>query len=111
MGHDLIDKRSLAYNRLIVQKIRQQPERMDFVRTNLDRALNDPELSNSCKDALREWDDLFHSCSVDKILNILVEESDEGQRLRHSTPFWGVLTPQERQGILRQFRQYEAPGA
>ena len=108
MRHDLIDQRSLAFNRLIVQKIRHQPERMDFVRTNLDRALNDPELSDSCKDALREWDDLFHSCSSDKILNILIEESDEGQRLRQSTPFWGILTPQERRSILRQYETSRA---
>jgi len=81
---------------------------MDFVHTNLDRALNDPKLSDSCKDALREWDNLFHSCSFDKILNVLIEESDEGQRLRQSTPFWGILTPQERQRILRE---YETPRA
>ena len=32
MRHDLIDKRSLELHRLVAEKIRQQPELMDFVR-------------------------------------------------------------------------------
>lgn len=45
MSHRIIDQRSLAYNRLIVQKIRQRPELMNFVRNELDRTLAEPRLS------------------------------------------------------------------
>jgi len=41
-------------------------------------------------------------------LEILTQDSDEGQRLRQSTPFSGVLSQQERLDI---FRRYEPAGA
>ena len=107
MGHDLIDRRSLALNRLVAEKIRRQPELMDFVRKNLDRTLCEPILSESCKNALREWRSIFSLKSFDEILSILVEDSYEGQRLRQSTPFTGILNQRER---LEVFRRYEPSG-
>jgi len=96
MGHDLIDRRSLELNRLVAEKIRQHPELMDFVRNKLDRTLSEPRLSNSCKDALREWQTILSSHSLNEILEILTQDSYEGQRLHQSTPFSGVLSQQER---------------
>jgi hypothetical protein len=107
MRHDLIDRRSLELNRLVAEKIRQQPELMDLVRDKLDRTLAESRLSESCKDALREWKTIFSLKSFEKILEILVEDSDEGQRLRQSTPFTGILSQQERGEI---FRRYESAG-
>jgi len=46
--------------------------------------------------------------SLNEILEILTQNSDEGQRLRQSTPFSGVLSQQERLDI---FRHYEPAGA
>lgn len=102
MGHDVIDRRSLELNRMVVNKIRRQPELMDFVRQNLDRTLSGPDLSESCKDALREWRTILSVKSFDEILDILVEDSHEGQRLRQSTPFTGILNQQE---LLEVFRR------
>lgn len=107
MGHDLIDRRSLELNRLVVEKIRRQPELLDFVRQNLDRTLSEPVLSESCKNALREWRTILSIKSFDEILGLLVEDSDEGQRLRQSTPFTGILNQRER---LEIFRRYEPAG-
>jgi hypothetical protein len=107
MGHDLIDRRSLELNRLVVEKIRHQPDLMDFVRSNLDRTLSEPILSESCKNALREWHTILSVKSFDEILGILVEHSHEGQRLRQSTPFTGILNQRER---LKVFRRYEPAG-
>ncbi len=109
MGHGVIDRRSLALNRLVADKIRQQPALMSFVRSNLREALSDPVLSESAKDSLREWEQLFRTRSLAEVLNILVEDSDEGQRLRQSTPFWGVLTPRERLSVFS--RSHEPSGA
>jgi hypothetical protein len=55
MGHDLIDRRSLELNRLVAEKMRRQPELMDLVRSRLERTLSESPLSESSKDALREW--------------------------------------------------------
>jgi len=108
MGHDLIDRRSLELNRLVAEKIRQYPELIDFVRNKLDQTLSESHLSDSCKDALREWQTILTSHSLNEILEILTQDSYEGQRLRQSTPFSGVLSQQERLDI---FRCYEPAGA
>ncbi len=101
MGHDLIDRRSLELHRLVAEKIRQQPELMDFVRERLNRSLSEPRLSDSCKESLREWRTLLSVHSLSEILDLITEDSDEGQRLRHSTPFSGILSQPERLEVFR----------
>lgn len=108
MGHEINDMRSLKLNQMVVEKIRHQPGLIDFVRNNLQRALSDPVLSDSCKEALSEWDQLFRFQPLDEVLNLLVENSEKGQQLRQSSPFWGVLTQEERRSV---FRQYESARA
>jgi len=107
MRHDLIDRRSLDLNRLVAEKIRQQPELMNMVREKLDRILGEPRFSESCKDALREWQTIFSLKSSNEILEILVEDSNEGQRLRQSTPFTGILNQQEREEVFRRYAPAE----
>jgi hypothetical protein len=36
---------------------------------------------------------------------VLLDESDEGQRLRQSDPFCGILTPEERWKIYREYSE------
>ena len=107
MGHDLIDRRSLELNRLVAEKIRRQPELMDSVRSRLERTLRESRLSESSKDALREWQTILSTHSLNELLEILTEDSDEGQRLRQSSPFSGILSQRER---LEVFRRYESAG-
>lgn len=107
MGHDLIDKRSLELHRLVAEKIRQQPELMEFVLGRLNRSISEPRLSESCKDRLREWQTILTRHTLPEVLDIMTEDSHEGQRLRHSTPFSGILTQSER---LEVFRRYEPAG-
>ncbi|HEY5705879.1 MAG TPA: hypothetical protein VIS96_09930 [Terrimicrobiaceae bacterium] len=45
---------------------------------------------------------------MNEVLEILTVDSDEGQRLRQSTPFTGILNQRER---LDVFRRHEAAGA
>jgi hypothetical protein len=107
MGHDLIDRRSLELNRLVAEKIRRQPELMDLVRNRLERTLSESRLSESSKDALREWQTILSTHSLNEVLEILTEDSDEGRRLRQSSPFSGILSQRERFEI---FRRYESAG-
>jgi hypothetical protein len=107
MGHDLTDRRSLELNRLVAEKIRRQPELVDLVRNRLERTLSESRLSESSKDALREWQTILSTHSLNEVLEILTEDSDEGQRLRQSSPFSGILSQRERFEI---FRRYESAG-
>ena len=80
----------------------------DFVREKLNRSLSESRLSDSCKDALREWQTILSCLPLNEVLDLITQDSDEGQRLRHSTPFSGILSQRERMDV---FRRHEATGA
>jgi hypothetical protein len=60
--------------------------------------LSDERVSISTRDAYREWLDLI----VKEVLSLLVDPSEEGNRLRQSTPFAGILSKAEREAITRK---------
>ena len=55
----------------------------------------------------RKWQTILSTHSLNEVLEILTEDSDEGQRLRQSSPFSGILSQRER---LEIFRRYESAG-
>ena len=62
-----------------------------------------PPLCVPVHPALEEWPGLL-SGDWSGIRAKLLDEGEEGQRLRQSNPFTGVLSPAERWEILRRFR-------
>jgi hypothetical protein len=51
---------------------------------------------------MQEWLDLLDSSSVEQLPELLVDEGENGRRLRQSTPFAGILTKEERRRILEK---------
>lgn len=45
--------------------------------------------------------------SSNEVLEILIEDSDEGQRLRQSSPFSGILSQRERLEVFRAMKRQE----
>lgn len=52
--------------------------------------------------ALQEWQQLLEK-PWEKIRRVLLDPSEEGRRLRQSDPVVGILSPQERWEIYRNF--------
>lgn len=50
-----------------------------------------------------EWSSILER-PWDEVRLILLEESEEGRRLRQTDPFCGILTPRERWAIYREAR-------
>ena len=50
--------------------------------------------------AHREWEGILNTRSAAEIADLLVVENDEGQRLRSSHPFKGIITEAERLVII-----------
>ena len=96
--HAQIDERSLAMARAIVVKIDQDPTRASLskARTTCKRWLNERPLP-----AVREWVEILDR-PWEQVREVLLDESEEGQRLRQSDPFCGILTPRERWAIYRE---------
>ncbi|MEO7795552.1 MAG: hypothetical protein ABIV06_12350 [Thermoanaerobaculia bacterium] len=98
--HEQIDLRSLELARAVVARIDADPERHGLERA---RKTCSRWLGSAPAPALEEWSRiLVRDWTV--IRSVLLDEGAEGQRLRQSSPFTGVLTPSERWEILRRFR-------
>ena len=95
--HRFLDAVDLEMCRAIAKKIRQKPALMRIPQANLRRWQKKWGLSP----AQREWKRILDKNPLERILKILTQENDEGQRLRQSDPFVGILTEKERLKFLR----------
>ncbi len=91
-----IDELVLEYHRLIAARLQDDPETViERARNNLKRWMAAHEGTGSAY-ALEEWQSLLNNKTNQELIQIITEESDNGQRLRSSTPFTGILSAQER---------------
>ena len=97
-SHDWIDRRSLALHEAVAAKLEANPELLQLACANLRRWL-----STSPAPALREWQEVLDRTPLPQLLALLRSPTDTAARLRQSSPFAGVLTPEERQAVLRRY--------
>ena len=70
-----------------------------FLQVGFDNIERWPKPHGDLPRAHEEWRNLIEDEPWEKLRDILVEESDEGQRLRSSSHFAGIVTPEERERI------------
>ena len=102
-GHDWIDRRSLALHKAVAAKLEAQPQLLDVPRLDLQRWLR-----TSSATALLEWARLLDTTPLPDLLALLRSPDDDAARLRQSSPFAGLLTPEERQAILNDYAAQRA---
>ena len=92
------DRRALALMRLTVAKIDADPSLVQIGIENMKRWRAQ---RGGCQPrCLDQWDERFARGEPwERIRARLLEESDEGPRLRKSHPFAGVLTDEERESV------------
>ena len=100
-GHDLLVIRSRALHRAVAEKIRMHPDLLAVARQNVERWIAEEQKHGSIARGLLEWQRILSTLSVEEILDLLCRESDEADRLRHATPFCGILTEPERETIYQ----------
>ncbi len=99
--HQFIENFSLAYHLRVVEKLRLQPqETLAIVSQNLLRWRESGHLSIGELKTLLEWEKIVFDSSVTELALILSDNSSKGKRLRQSSPFIGILTKEERLGVL-----------
>ena len=94
--HQQIDERSLTLARAIVARVVADPSRAGLLKA---RATCARWFKERPAPAIREWLELLER-PWEEIRMVLLDESEEGQRLRQSDPFCGILTDQERLRLL-----------
>jgi hypothetical protein len=102
-GHELQDRTSLALARAIASRLRADPSLVQIARQNL---ANWSRRNADAPGLLRcyaEWGGIIDA-GMDATLHALEREDEEGQRLRQSNPFPGVLSAREVWEIKRRCR-------
>ncbi|MCF7972253.1 MAG: hypothetical protein K9N55_00400 [Phycisphaerae bacterium] len=101
--HEQIDQRSLLMAKKIVAKIDKDPERNGL---NKARGVCQRWASHRAEPVTKEWGAILTQ-SWETIRQILLEDSDNSRRLRQSSPFCGILSPQERWNLYKAFDSHE----
>ena len=96
-GHPEIDRRVLALTRLTVARIDENPELVRIGTENIRRWTR--QKGGYLPRCHAEWLELIEGHSWKELREMLLDESDEGQRLRSSHPFKGLVTQEERRRI------------
>ena len=100
--HQFLDEFALAYHRAVAERLSTDGAAViDHARRNLDRWAGGPGDTR----ALEEWRKILDESPMDKLIEIITDTSDEGQRLRSSSPFAGTLSYEERLEILAACEQ------
>ena len=96
-GHPETDRRVLEMTRLTVAKIDQD---LSLVRIGLDNIERwTRQKGGYLPNCHAEWKALIEQHTWKELREMLLEESDEGQRLRSSHPFTGLITEEERRRV------------
>jgi len=94
---------SLALHRAVAFRLRSNPNLIRHAETNLQNWLS----INPNTPAWLEWRTILEKESLENILKIITAETDEGQRLRSSSPFAGLVTAEERRAIIEYCEKAE----
>ena len=102
-SHQWIDQRSLALHQAVAAKLEADPQLLDIARQNLARWL-----VHNAAAPLREWRAILDSAPLAEVLALLRSPDERATGLRQSSPFAGLLTPEERRAIMAAYETRRA---
>ena len=91
---------ALEMDQVIARELRADPSKLNLAVAWIEKFLADPDYSIHSKDALTEWLDLIRARGLPGVLEALADRSEEGQRMRQSSPFAVIMPQDERRQIL-----------
>jgi len=83
----------------IAEMLDRDPSLLRRAQRHLDLLLREDQ--GAASHDLREWQEILIHYSKQRLKDFLVADTPRAQRLRQSSPFFAVLTPQERDELLR----------
>ncbi len=94
-----VDVFALLYHRDMAERLRERPDRIvtHAQQTHCCGMTGDCEVMLTCD----EGKEILKSSLIARLIEIITEESDDGQGLRSLSPFVRLLTPEERLKILK----------
>lgn len=100
--HDRIVLISREMDAIIAERIRLHPEYISLAKSNLKRWMEAQKKRSSPNSRVfLDWEKILSEKTVDEIIQILLSETEDADRLRSSSPFCGILTEEERMAIFK----------
>ncbi|MHB1952843.1 MAG: hypothetical protein ACYCOU_03760 [Sulfobacillus sp.] len=103
--HAQLDRFSLRLHEEVARCVRTSPVMLDRARTNIARWKK--QLGQSASHDLDIWS-AFLTGPLDDILSVMVARTEEGNRLRQSSPFCGIISQARRMEIFREVYDRES---
>jgi hypothetical protein len=105
-SHAFLNEFARAYHWAVADRLRAEPSAvLEHARRNLDRWTEGDAFGPGELASLDEWRRILDRADVERLIEIMIDTSDKGQRLRSSSPFVGILSPEERLEILTACEQ------
>ena len=97
-GHPAIDARSLSLHRIVVGRIDREPNLVRVGIENIERwaRQNDGHIAR----AHDEWKTLVETLPWEGLRELILADSEEGQRIRSSGPFTNLVSENERDRVF-----------
>jgi DNA-binding Lrp family transcriptional regulator len=103
--HAESEARSLRMSRAIAELIRTDPALARRALHHINRLLHEGQ--GTANSDIGEWRQLLETYSLERLRDILVSRSSRAERLRRSSPFFAILTPEERDRMMVEMEQPE----
>lgn len=100
-AHDWVDERSRALHATTAERLWRDPSLVRVAVAYLDRF--EPGADPGSRPVLARWRRLIVKLPREALLALLVSPSEEASELRQSSPFLGILAPDERDAIFAHF--------
>jgi hypothetical protein len=98
-GHRTAERRSIAYHRVIAERLTHNPSLVEQARARV-RSWREPETHAKW---ITQWSELLGR-PLDELCRALVDESEQMTALRQMTPFAGVLDARTRWSVWSSVR-------
>ena len=108
MRHESLDRASLEMGTRIAAGLPHHPEWVTLAIDNLDAWTRRNAGAPGLLRCYAEWRAILGR-SIEEICAVLTADTEEGRRLRQSSPFAGVLSPSEVWDIKRKY--HDTPAA
>ena len=97
------ERRALRISEVISHLVDKDRSVISRAVLHLDRVLADQP--GAASHDLREWHAILTTYSVERLKRFLISTSSRAQRLRQSSPFFAVLTPDERDEVVAKLER------
>lgn len=101
-SHAGMEERSLHIAREVGKLIRSDSSLITRAKNHIDRLLRTSP-GTAARD-IAEWRHVLEAYSTERIRRFLVSKTPRAERLRQSSPFLAVLTPEERKAVIESLK-------